>query len=235
MTLLHIDGLKVDYGPVRAAQHVSLRIGEGEIVALVGSNGAGKSTTLKAIMGLVGRSGGSVRWRDAELRGRPNEVVRRGIALSPEGRCVFPYLSVADNLRIGGYTRPGPDIAERMEQMYGHFPRLRERSRQLAGNLSGGEQQMLAISRALMSRPRLLLLDEPSLGLAPIIVQRIGEVLLEISAAEKLSVILAEQNATWALGLASRAYILELGRMRLEGNAADLAANPDVRTAYLGI
>jgi branched-chain amino acid transport system ATP-binding protein len=235
MALLEVQSLRVDYGPVRATHDISFTVDPGEIVALIGSNGAGKSTTIKAVMGMVRRAGGSITWSGAPLQARAAEVVRQGIALSPEGRRVFPYLTVADNLSIGGYTRSRAERAERIEQMYGYFPRLRERSRQLAGNLSGGEQQMLAIGRALMSRPRLLLLDEPSLGLAPIVVQRIGEVLAEICAEEQLAVVLAEQNAKWALNLSKRGYILELGRTTLQGEAAALAADARVQSAYLGI
>jgi len=235
MALLEVSSLQVDYGPVRAAQDVSFTVDAGEIVALIGSNGAGKSTTMKAIMGMVCRSGGTIRWSDAPMRGRASEAVRQGIALSPEGRRVFPYMTVADNLAIGAYTRSRAERIERSEQMFGYFPRLRERRSQLAGTLSGGEQQMLAISRALMSRPRLLLLDEPSLGLAPIIVQRIGEVLAEICTREGLAVVLAEQNAIWALGVSSRGYILDLGRTTIHGDSKSLAEDAGVRNAYLGI
>jgi branched-chain amino acid transport system ATP-binding protein len=166
---------------------------------------------------------------------KPNQIMRRGIGYSPEGRRVFTHLSVEENLRVGGHTRSNTENAERMEQMYGYFPRLKERRRQLAGNLSGGEQQMLAIGRALMSRPKLFVLDEPSLGLAPIVVERIGDILLEIQAAEGLAVILSEQNASWALALANRAVIMELGRSSAIADAAMLLEDPQIRSAYLGV
>jgi branched-chain amino acid transport system ATP-binding protein len=161
--------------------------------------------------------------------------VRRGIGFSPEGRRVFPQLSVLDNLKVGGITRDAAELPERIERIYGYFPRLKERADQRAGSLSGGEQQMLAIGRALMSKPSLLMLDEPSLGLAPVIVERIGEILAEVQATEGLAVLLAEQNATWALSLAKRGVILDRGRISMIGNAAELLENPDVRKAYLGV
>jgi branched-chain amino acid transport system ATP-binding protein len=234
--MLSVEDLEVHYGRVRGTVAVSFTVGEGEIVALVGSNGAGKSSTLKAILGMVTIGGGRITWQGNSLAGqRPNQIMRHGIGYSPEGRRVFTHLSVEENLRVGGYTRSAGDNASRMAQIFGYFPRLRERRRQLAGNLSGGEQQMLAIGRALMSRPKLFLLDEPSLGLAPIIVERIGEILLEIQAREGLAVVLAEQNAYWALGLANRAVIVELGRSSAEGNAAELLQDPRIRSAYLGV
>jgi branched-chain amino acid transport system ATP-binding protein len=234
--LLTVDELEVRYGRVRGTVSISFTVGEGEIVALVGSNGAGKSSTLKAILGMVTIGGGRIAWNGSNLAGqRPNHIMRRGIGYSPEGRRVFTHLSVEENLLVGGYTRSADDNAARMSQIYGYFPRLRERRRQLAGNLSGGEQQMLAIGRALMSRPKLFLLDEPSLGLAPIVVERIGEILLEIQAREGLAVVLAEQNAHWALSLASRAVIIELGRGSAEADAAELMQDPRIRSAYLGV
>jgi branched-chain amino acid transport system ATP-binding protein len=234
--VLTVEELEVRYGRVRGTVSISFAVGEGEIVALVGSNGAGKSSTLKAILGMVAVGSGRIAWRGDSLAGqRPNQVMRRGIGYSPEGRRVFTHLSVEENLLVGGHTRSASDNAGRMAQMFGYFPRLQERRRQLAGNLSGGEQQMLAIGRALMSRPKLFLLDEPSLGLAPIIVERIGEILLEIQAREGLAVVLAEQNAYWALGLANRAVIIELGRSSAEGNAAELMQDQRIRTAYLGV
>ena len=236
MRLLEISDLEVRYGQIRGTQSVSFTVEEGAILSLVGSNGAGKSTTLKAIMGMVPIAGGDIRWQGKSLKGRrPSQIVRDGIGFSPEGRRVFPFLSILDNLRIGGYTRTSAEITERIEQIFGYFPRLRERARQQAGSMSGGEQQMLAIGRALMCRPRLFLLDEPSLGLAPIIVERIGEVLLEIQQRENLAVILAEQNATWAMGLARQAVILELGKTVMEDSSAALMQNPKVKAAYLGI
>jgi branched-chain amino acid transport system ATP-binding protein len=236
MTLLTVENLEVRYGRVCGTVAVNLTVGSGEIVALVGSNGAGKSSTLKAILGMVTIGGGRISFQGEDLVGqRPYKIMRGGIGYSPEGRRVFTHLSVEENLRVGGYTCSASDNADRMSQIYGYFPRLQERRRQLAGNLSGGEQQMLAIGRALMSRPKLFLLDEPSLGLAPIIVERIGEILLEIQAKEGLAVLLAEQNAYWALSLANRAVIMDLGSSGLEGDAAELLHDPRIRSAYLGI
>jgi branched-chain amino acid transport system ATP-binding protein len=236
MSLLELDDVEVSYGRIRATHGISLRVGEGETLALVGGNGAGKSSTLKAIMGMVPVTRGTIRFNGAALGGlRPSAVVRRGIALSPEGRRVFPLLSVVDNLRVGATALPAAEVAPRMEQMFGYFPRLRERAHQFAGSLSGGEQQMLAIGRALMSKPRLFLLDEPSLGLAPIIVDRIGEILAEVQRSERLAVILAEQNAIWAMRIAQRTAVVELGKIAMEGTSAELRNNQDVRRAYLGI
>jgi branched-chain amino acid transport system ATP-binding protein len=234
--MLKVEALEVRYGRVRGTSSVSLTVNEGEIVALVGSNGAGKSSTLKAILGMVTMGSGRITWRGQDLAGqRPNQIMRHGIGYSPEGRRVFTHLSVEENLRVGGYTRNAGDNADRMAQIFGYFPRLLERRGQLAGNLSGGEQQMLAIGRALMSRPKLFLLDEPSLGLAPIIVERIGDILLEIQEREGLAVVLAEQNAYWALGLANRGVIVELGRSSAEADAAALLEDPKIRSAYLGV
>jgi len=220
---------------VRATHGISLAVDEGETLALVGSNGAGKSSTLKAIMGMAPVSSGHVRLNGVEVNGlRPSQVVRHGVAYSPEGRRVFPMLSVLDNLRTGAFTLPRARFAARLAQMYSYFPVLKERVGQLAGSLSGGEQQMLAIARALMSCPRLFLLDEPSLGLAPVIVQRIGQLIAEIQQSERLAVILAEQNALWAMGLAQRTAVIDLGRIQLEGPSHVLRDNEDVRRTYLG-
>jgi len=236
MSLLKISDLNVRYGQIQGTQSVALEIEAGETVALIGSNGAGKSSTLKAILGMVPYASGEVLWEGATLKGRkPHEILKDGIGFSPEGRRVFGQLTVKENLRIGGYTRPAREVEERMEQMFQYFPRLKERHKQDAGSLSGGEQQMLAIGRALMSYPRLFLLDEPSLGLAPIIVDRIGEILLEVQAKEKLAVVLAEQNATWALSVASRGVILEMGKTIAQGSSAELKSSPRIRSAYLGV
>ena len=236
MPKLSIEGLKVTYGPIIGTDGVSFTLDAGETVALIGSNGAGKSSTLKAILGMATYPQGRITLDGTDLKGlKPSQVMRRGVGFSPEGRRVFPQLSVSDNLQVGGISRPIAEVPERMERIYGYFPRLKERASQRAGSLSGGEQQMLAIGRALMSKPTLLMLDEPSLGLAPVIVERIGEVLTEIQASENLAVLLAEQNATWALSLARRGVILDLGRIRMTGEAAALLDNPDVRRAYLGI
>jgi branched-chain amino acid transport system ATP-binding protein len=236
MALLSITDLQVRYGGTLGTRRVSLDIAAGETVALVGSNGAGKSSTLKAIMGLARSAEGQITFDGQAIVGRkPSEIVSLGIGFSPEGRRVFPALTGHENLRMGGFTRPRQDAAERLEQMLDFFPRLRERASQRASSLSGGEQQMLAIGRALMSRPRLFLLDEPSLGLAPIIVSRIGEFLLEIQAREGLAVVLAEQNADWAMQVAKRAVILELGHCVADGLCADLRRDPRVQAAYLGL
>ena len=236
MPKLSIEGLRVTYGPIIGTDGVSFTLDAGETVALIGSNGAGKSSTLKAILGMATYPQGRITLDGTDLKGlKPSQVMRRGVGFSPEGRRVFPQLSVSDNLQVGGISRPVAEVPERMERIFGYFPRLKERANQRAGSLSGGEQQMLAIGRALMSKPSLLMLDEPSLGLAPVIVERIGEVLAEIQASENLAVLLAEQNATWALSLARRGVILDLGRIRMTGEAAALLDNPDVRRAYLGI
>ena len=236
MSKLIIEDLKATYGPIVGTDGVALSLEAGETVALIGANGAGKSSTLKAIMGMAHYERGRILLDGTELKDlKPSLVVRRGVGYSPEGRRVFPGLSVLDNLKVGGMSRPAGEIARRLEQIYAYFPRLGERAKQRAGSLSGGEQQMLAIGRALMSKPSLLMLDEPSLGLAPVLVERIGEILGEIQKAEGLAVLLAEQNATWALSLADRGVILDLGRMRMAGDATELLNNEDVRKAYLGV
>ncbi|RXN93472.1 ABC transporter ATP-binding protein [Achromobacter aloeverae] len=234
--MLTVHNLQVAYGHIQGTRDVSLDIEAGETVALIGANGAGKSSTLKAVLGLVRWQSGDIRWQDRSLRGRaPHDILKTGIGFSPEGRRVFTQLSVQENLRVGGYTRPADQVRARMEQIYGYFPRLKERYRQDAGSLSGGEQQMLAIGRALMSYPKLFLLDEPSLGLAPIIVERIGEILQEIQRAENLAIMLAEQNATWALSIAHRGVILEMGRDVDTGSSRSLRESPKIRSAYLGL
>jgi branched-chain amino acid transport system ATP-binding protein len=234
--LLAIDNLQVRYGQVTGVNGLSLQVDESETVALVGSNGAGKSSTMKAIMGLVPLAGGDIKWCGESLKSRkPSDIVRMGIGYSPEGRRVFPQLSVYENLKVGAFSRRDGSFESRLEQIYAYFPRLQERSRQRASSLSGGEQQMLAIGRALMSFPKLFLLDEPSLGLAPIIVERIGEILLEVQKREGIAIILAEQNANWAMQIANRAVILELGIKTAEGASAELMRDPKVQSAYLGI
>ena len=235
MPLLELDDVEVSYGSVRATHGISLAVEEGETLALVGSNGAGKSSTLKAIMGMAPVSRGRVRMDGADVTGlKPSQVVRLGVGYAPEGRRVFPLLSVLDNLRTGAFTLPRARFSSRLEQMYTYFPRLQERAGQLCGSLSGGEQQMLAIARALMSCPRLFLVDEPSLGLAPVIVQRIGQLIIEIQRSEGLAVILAEQNALWAMGLAQRTAVIDVGRIQLEGPSEVVRHNEDVRRTYLG-
>ncbi|MFT4115378.1 MAG: ABC transporter ATP-binding protein [Bradyrhizobium sp.] len=235
MSLLEVEDLVAIYGNVRATHGISMRVEENEIVALVGSNGAGKSSTLKAIMGLVKTASGAIRFGGEDIAGRPAySMTKRGLALSPEGRRVFAATSVHENLLAGAHILNKAAIGERLEQILAYFPRLRERMKQAAGSLSGGEQQMLAIGRALMSRPRLLLLDEPSLGLAPVMVQRIGELIREIQSKERLAVVLAEQNANWALRLADRGIAVEIGRVKFEGTSTELRDNVEIRRAYLG-
>jgi branched-chain amino acid transport system ATP-binding protein len=236
MPKLSIENLKVTYGPIVGTDGVALTLEAGETLALIGANGAGKSSTLKAVLGMAFYTQGRITLDGADLKGlKPYQVIRLGVGYSPEGRRVFPQLSVLDNLRVGGITRDARELPDRIERIYGYFPRLKERASQRAGSLSGGEQQMLAIGRALMSKPSLLMLDEPSLGLAPVIVERIGDILQEVQASEGLAVLLAEQNATWALSLAKRAVILDLGRISMTGDAAALLDDPAVRKAYLGV
>ena len=235
MPLLRVNDLEVRYGHILGTHGLSLEVSEGETIALVGANGAGKSSTLKAILGMVSYPRGEILWQGTNLAGqKPYQIMRLGIGFSPEGRRVFSALTVHENLKIGAYTRTTEEFEKRIEQIYAYFPRLKARHSQASGSLSGGEQQMLAIGRALMSYPKLFLLDEPSLGLAPIIVERIGEILLEVQGREKLAIILAEQNANWALSIASRAVIIELGKVVAEGPSQELLKSPKIRDAYLG-
>jgi branched-chain amino acid transport system ATP-binding protein len=230
--LLELGSVEARYGPVRALHGVSLEVEEGEIVAVLGANGAGKTTTLRAISGTVRRSG-SIRFLGRQLRGGPERVAQAGIAHVPEGRGTFTELTVIENLRLGAYTRRGSlkaDIAGVAEW----FPWLLERGGQQAGTLSGGEQQMLALARALMSRPRLLLLDEPSLGLAPLIVREIFGIVRELNERQGLAVLVVEQDARIALDLAARAYVLEVGEVKVAGSSAELRDNESVRQSYLG-
>jgi len=232
--MLTLSEVHVAYGHIRATHGISFSVGEGETVALIGSNGAGKSSTLKAIMGLANVAQGEIRLAGRLLSGlRPPDVVRLGIGLSPEGRRVFPQVTVHENLLAGGYTLGSRAMKSRLEWAYSRFPLLKERSKQAAGSLSGGQQQMLAIARALMPNPKVLLLDEPSLGLAPVMVQHIGDIVREISR-EGISIILAEQNAAWSMSLANNAVILELGRVVMQGPPAKLKSEPSVQRAYLG-
>ena len=235
MSLLSLSQVEVHYGGIRALQGVSLEVGEGELVALIGANGAGKTTTLRAIAGLARATGDITLDGDSLLGKRSHAIARTGVALVPEGRGVFAQLTVDENLAMGAYPRGNhAAIANDRERVLALFPRLAERLTQTAGTLSGGEQQMLAIGRALLSRPRLLLLDEPSMGLAPLLVERIFDVIRRISA-EGVTILLVEQNAHLALAVASRAYVLENGEVSLAGSAADLLGNPKVQAAYLGI
>ncbi len=233
--MLEVTGLHVAYGGIQAVRSITFHVNQGETVALIGANGAGKTTTLKAISRVIDAVGGDVHFCGEKiLRIPPHEVIRRGIALVPEGRGVFPRLSVAENLRMGAFIRDDKtEIEQDVAQMYAYFPRLKERSDQLAGTLSGGEQQMLAIGRALMSRPKLLLLDEPSMGLAPIMVQKIFEVIRAVAAAG-MTILLIEQNAKLALESSQRAYVMESGEITLNGPSTALLHDPKVRAAYLG-
>jgi len=235
MALLEVERLVARYGRITALSGISLRIEAGEIVTLLGANGAGKTTTLRTISGLMFAAAGSVRFDGSDITKLPAErIVRAGIGHAPEGRRVFPRMTVRENLFLGAYTRSAKrEIADDTERILTIFPRLRERLDQRAATLSGGEQQMLAIGRALMSRPRLLLLDEPSLGLAPLLIQTIFDVIADIRN-RGTAVLLVEQNARAALAVASRGYVLELGRIALAGTSADLLANDAVAAAYLG-
>jgi branched-chain amino acid transport system ATP-binding protein len=232
--LLGIRGLEVRYGGIRAVKGVDLEVAEGELVCLIGANGAGKSSTLRAIAGLVRTAAGSIRFGDRDLSGvAAFRRARSGLVMVPEGRGVFSRLSVAENLAMGAYARSDPEVSSDRARVLELFPRLAERRSQIAGTLSGGEQQMLAIGRALMSQPKLLALDEPSMGLAPIAARRILEVIRDINRAG-VTVLLVEQNAQRALALAHRAYVMESGRITLSGEARALLADPRVRQAYLG-
>ena len=233
MSLLEVKALEVRYGGIRAVKGIDLAVGEGELVCLIGANGAGKSSALKAICGLHAR-GGKVTYAGQALEGLPVfELPRRGLVMVPEGRGVFPQLTVEENLVMGAFARGKADVKEDVARQYASFPRLRERSKQTAGTLSGGEQQMLAIGRALMSRPKLLLLDEPSMGLAPLMVAKIFDIVREV-AAQGVTILLVEQNARLALELAHRGYVMESGSITLADESKKLLANPKVREAYLG-
>jgi branched-chain amino acid transport system ATP-binding protein len=232
--VLRLDGLDVYYGQIRALKGVSLEVRSGEIVALLGNNGAGKTTTLKTISGLLVPRQGTVHLEDRVLTGTPpHDVVGRGIGHVPEGRRIFNRLSVRENLMMGAFLRSDGGIAEDLQRMFTLFPRLQERITQVAGTLSGGEQQMLAIGRALMGRPRLLLLDEPSMGLAPVLVEQIFDTIGAVNR-QGTTILLVEQNAAMALSIAHRGYVLETGSVVLSGTAAELSENAEVRRAYLG-
>ncbi len=234
MALLDVEEIHTHYGSIEALKGVSLTVDEGEVVTLIGSNGAGKSTTLRSISGLTPASSGRVTFAGEEITRVPaHEVVERGIALSPEGRHCFARMSVRENLDLGAFRRRGPEVSEDLERVFELFPRLQERERQKAGTMSGGEQQMLAIGRALMARPRLLMLDEPSMGIAPILVQRIYETIGEINRSG-VAILLVEQNANYALDISRRGYVLETGRVALSGASSQLRDDPEVQKAYLG-
>ena len=233
--MLDINDINVYYGAIHAIKGISLTVNEGEIVTLIGANGAGKSTTLRTISGLLKPKTGSIKFLGNEIGGlAANKIVREGISQVPEGRRIFAEMTVLENLELGAFLRSDADgIAADMEMVFKRFPRLQERRQQPAGTLSGGEQQMLAMGRALMSRPKLLLLDEPSMGLAPLLIREIFSIIEDINAAGT-TVLLVEQNANMALSIANRAYVLETGRITLSGDAKELAASEEIRKAYLG-
>ena len=233
-TVLKCENLHVYYGSIHAIKGVSFEVGEGEIVTLIGANGAGKSTTLNTVGGLLRPRDGIVEFEGKSILGvAPHKVVSEGMALCPEGRRVFAQLSVKENLEMGAYTRPASEIPETLEKVYEHFPRLKERQAQMAGTLSGGEQQILAMGRALMSKPRLMMLDEPSMGLAPILVDQIFDIIKALNKAGT-TILLVEQNAQMALSIADRAYVLETGRIVNSGTGKDLLNDDSVKKAYLG-
>ena len=233
--LLALSKLEVAYGGIQAVKGIDLEVGKGELVCLIGANGAGKTTTLKGVCGLLPVKAGKIRYEGKDVTGKPAfQLVQRGLAMVPEGRGVFGALTIEENLAMGAYIRKDADgVKSDIERVFSLFPRLKERKRQTAGTLSGGEQQMLAMGRALMSKPKLLLLDEPSMGLAPLMVQKVFETVLKVSA-EGVTILLIEQNAKLALEVSHRGYVMESGELTLEGDAASLLHNPKVRAAYLG-
>ncbi|MCC8025464.1 MAG: ABC transporter ATP-binding protein [Clostridium sp.] len=234
LEIKHIDAF---YGKVQALYDVSLEVGENEIISLIGANGAGKSTLMKTVMGLLKPAKGEVLFQGQDMtKIRSTKIVSRGIVYVPEGREVFPEMSVRDNLEMGAYSKKYSlrEMNEKIEEMYGIFPRLKERQKQLAGSLSGGEQQMLAISRGLMSEPRLILFDEPSLGLAPVIVEEMFKVIVRINKEKKIPVLLVEQNAYMALSISDRCYIMQNGTIKLSGRSSELMGNEEVNKSYLG-
>jgi branched-chain amino acid transport system ATP-binding protein len=234
MALLEVADIHTYYGAIEALRGISLTVEEGEVVTIIGSNGAGKSTTLRSISGLTPAKSGTVTFAREEITRVPaHEIVSRGIALSPEGRHCFARMTVRENLELGAFRRRDGDVDEDLERVYELFPRLQERERQKAGTMSGGEQQMLAIGRALMARPKLLMLDEPSMGIAPILVERIYETIAEINR-QGVSILLVEQNANYALDVSKRGYVLETGEVALTNESAQLRDDPEVQRAYLG-
>ena len=234
MAMLSVDNINVYYGAIHAVKDVSLHVNEGEIVTLIGANGAGKTTTLQTISGLLHARSGSITFQDQNIGGIPaHKLVSLGMAQVPEGRRVFLQMSVKENLEMGAFTRPNSEVDASIAEVYERFPRLKERMNQVAGTLSGGEQQMLAMGRALMSKPKLLMLDEPSMGLAPILVEQIFDIIKELHKAGT-TILLVEQNAEMALKVADRAYVMESGKITLSGTGAELAASDAIKKAYLG-
>lgn len=234
MAMLSVENINVYYGSIHAIKNVSFEVNEGEIVTLIGANGAGKSTTLNTVAGLLKPKTGTVTFEGKVISHlSANSIVPLGLALCPEGRRIFQQMTVRENLEMGGYTRSAEENAKTIEEMFERFPRLKERRKQVAGTLSGGEQQMLAMSRAMMSRPKLLMLDEPSMGLAPILVDQVFDIIKELHKAGT-TILLVEQNARKALQIADRAYVLETGGITLSGTGAELASSDEVRKAYLG-
>ena len=234
LPLLKVNNLHVYYGAIHAIKGITLEVNEGEIVTLIGANGAGKSTTLNTIVGLLKPRQGSIAFAGMPVDGiSASKMVYRGLSLCPEGRRIFQQMTVKDNLVMGGFSRPNEELQASLEHVYSFFPRLKEREKQIAGTLSGGEQQMLAMGRALMSKPRLMMLDEPSMGLAPILVDQIFEIIRELHSSG-VTILLVEQNAQMALSVADRAYVLETGTISMSGNAQDLLQDDNVRKAYLG-
>jgi branched-chain amino acid transport system ATP-binding protein len=234
-TLLKVSGLKVSYGGIQAVKGIDFEVQEGELVTLIGSNGAGKTTTMKAITGTLGLDAGDIEYMGKSIKGQgPWDLVRQGLAMVPEGRGVFARMTIMENLQMGAYVRKDQDAIEAdAEKVFTIFPRLRERRDQLAGTMSGGEQQMLAMGRALMSRPKVLLMDEPSMGLSPIMVDKIFEVVRDVYA-QGVTILLVEQNASRALAVANRAYVMDSGLITMSGDAKQMLADPKVRAAYLG-
>ena len=233
-TLLKVDDINVYYGAIHAIKGISFEVNEGEIVTLIGANGAGKSTTLKTISGILHSRGGDILFDGNDISHiPPHKLISMGIAHVPEGRRIFQQLTVKENLEMGAYTRPSSEVKDSLENVYNRFPRLRERQKQVAGTLSGGEQQMLAMGRALMSRPKLMMLDEPSMGLSPLLVQQIFDIIKEMNKAGT-TILLVEQNAKMALSIADRAYVLETGKIVMEGDAKSLLSDASVKKAYLG-
>ncbi|MFI3253962.1 MAG: ABC transporter ATP-binding protein [Eubacteriales bacterium] len=232
--MLEVNDMNVYYGAIHAVKGISFSVEQGEIVTLIGANGAGKSTVLQTVSGLLSSKTGNMTFLEEKISGMaPHKIVQRGLAHVPEGRRIFQQMSVEENLEMGAYTQKGSEVNQWREEVYAQFPRLAERKKQVAGTLSGGEQQMLAMGRALMSRPKLLMLDEPSMGLAPLLIEQIFQIILELHK-NGTTILLVEQNAKMALSIANRAYVLETGKIVLTGTGAELSVNEDVKKAYLG-